>query len=370
MPGRIPTAGGPAIVEVRVRTYTVPTGRPEQDGTLDWNATTLVLAEIEGGGVIGQGFVYGDRAAAGIMRDTLAPLIRGRNALDIPGCWQAMATALRNLGRPGVGTTALSVLDVALWDLKSRMLGLSLSRLLGTVRDGVPAYGSGGFTTYTDDDLARQLEGWMDLGLRHAKIKVGRDAARDLERVRLCRGLLGPGRSLMVDANGALDVQRARAQAEAFAGCGVSWFEEPVSSDDLEGLREIALTAPPGMEIAAGEYGWDAIYFRRMLQSGAVHVLQPDAGRCGGVTGFLQAEALAAAFGRPLSAHTAPSLHAHLGCACAHVRHVEYFHDHARIERMLFDGALVPVDGRLVPDHDAPGLGLTLKKADAERYAD
>lgn len=360
----------PALADLRVRTYTVPTDRPEQDGTLDWNATTLVVAEIDGGGITGQGFVYGDRGAAGIVRDTLAPLIRGRNALDISGCWQAMAAAIRNLGRPGVGTTALSVLDVALWDLKSRMLGLPLFRLLGAVRDGVPAYGSGGFTNYADEELDAQVRGWLDLGLRHAKIKIGRDAKRDMARVRLCRDLLGPDRTLMVDANGALDVQQARARAAAFAEQGVSWFEEPVSSDDLAGLREIALTTPPGMEIAAGEYGWDAIYFRRMLEARAVHVLQPDAGRCGGVTGFLQAEALAAAFGRPLSAHTAPSLHAHLGCACAHVRHVEYFHDHARIERMLFDGALAPAGGDLVPDGGAPGLGLTLKEADAGRYAD
>jgi L-alanine-DL-glutamate epimerase-like enolase superfamily enzyme len=148
----------------------------------------------------------------------------------------------------------------------------------------------------------------------------------------------------------------------------VSWFE-PVSSDDLEGLRLLRDRAPAGMDIAAGEYGYNTFYFRRMLAAGAVDVLQADATRCGGITGFIAAAALCGAEPLPLSSHTAAALHAHLGCALEPVRHAEYFHDHVRIEQMLFDGAPRPVAGRLSPDTSRPGLGLELKRPDAARYA-
>jgi L-alanine-DL-glutamate epimerase-like enolase superfamily enzyme len=154
-----------------------------------------------------------------------------------------------------------------------------------------------------------------------------------------------------------------------FTEYGVSWFEEPVSSDDLEGLRLLRDRAPAGMNITAGEYGYDLFYFRRMLDAGAVDVLQADATRCAGITGFLRVGALCQARPLPLSAHCGPSLHAHPCCAVAPVRHVEYFHDHARIEHLLFDGALTPVKGVLQPDLSRPGLGLEFKRADAERYA-
>jgi L-alanine-DL-glutamate epimerase-like enolase superfamily enzyme len=123
------------------------------------------------------------------------------------------------------------------------------------------------------------------------------------------------------------------------------------------------------MEVAAGEYGYDSFYFRRMLEAEAVDVLQLDATRCGGFTGFLEGAAIAQSFGCPLSAHCAPTLHMHPACAVPGFRHIEYFHDHVRIERMLFDGFVAPVNGRLEPDRSAPGLGLTFKRQDAQRYA-
>src|SRR5207248_1073491 len=154
---------------------------------------------------------------------------------------------------------------------------------------------------------------------------------------------IGPEAQLYVDANGAYTRKQALAQAEAFAEIGVIWFEEPVSSDDLDGLRLLRDRSPAGIRIAAGEYGYDLFYFRRMLEAGAVDVLQADATRCAGVTGFLAAAALCEAHNMPFSAHTAPSLHTHLCCAAATVMNVEYFHDHARIERLLLDGAREPV---------------------------
>lgn len=264
---------------------------------------------------------------------------------------------------------AIAAVDNALWDLKARLLGLPLVTLLGAVRDCIPAYGSGGFTSYSIPQLKKQLGGWAAEGISRVKMKIGRHPDQDVARVRAAREALGPDAELFVDANGAYSRKEALAMAEAFARFGVTWFEEPVSSDDLEGLRLLRDRGPAGMAIAAGEYGYDLPYFERMLDAGAVDVLQADATRCAGITGFLQVSALCAARSMPLSAHTGPSLHTHPCCALTQAVHVEYFHDHARIEQMLFDGARTPVKGVLKPDLSRPGLGLELKRADAAKYA-
>jgi L-alanine-DL-glutamate epimerase-like enolase superfamily enzyme len=275
---------------------------------------------------------------------------------------------VRNIGRPGLASMAIAAVDVALWDLKARLLDLPLVTLLGAVRDSVTVYGSGGFTSYTAERLVQQLAGWVAEGMTQVKMKVGRDAGADLARVAAVRAAIGSSARLFVDANGAYTRKQALAQAEAFAAHGVVWFEEPVSSDDLDGLRVLRDRIPAGMDLAAGEYGFDLRYFRRMIDAGAVDVLQADATRCAGITEFLRVGALCEAAGLPLSAHTAPALHLHPCCALTRICHVEYFHDHARIERMLFDGAVAPRAGRLHPDLGRPGLGLELKHADAEAY--
>jgi L-alanine-DL-glutamate epimerase-like enolase superfamily enzyme len=199
-------------------------------------------------------------------------------------------------------------------------------------------------------------------------MKIGREPEQDVSRVAFARQAVGLN-ELFVDANGAYSCKQALAIAQSFADIGVSWFEEPVSSDDLRGLRLIRDRAPPGMDISAGEYGYDNFYFRRMLQAGAVDVLQADATRCAGITGFMQAAVLRQAFNLPLSSHCAPSIHVHPCCAAQPVRHLEYFYDHVRIEHMLFEGALEPVNGELIPDLSRPGLGLEFKHKDATHYA-
>lgn len=365
----MPVAGrDTAIGQVTAAAYRIPSDAPESDGTFRWDSTTLVVVEVGAGGERGLGYSYTHDAAAILVNELLAGVIRGRDALAVPAAWAAMVREVRNLGRPGLAATAISAVDTALWDLKARLLGLPLCDLLGRCRDGVPVYGSGGFTSYDADRLRTQLGGWVEEGIGRVKMKVGRQPEADLERVRVAREAIGAGAELFVDANGAYSREQARAFAGAFARYGVSWFEEPVSSDDLEGLRLVRDTAPPGMAVAAGEYGYDAFYFRRMLEAGAVDVLQADATRCLGITGFMEAAALCRAHGVPLSAHTAPALHLHPCCALEPVRHLEYFHDHVRIERMLFAGVTYPARGVLHPDATRPGHGLELKRADAERF--
>ena len=353
---------------IAVAAYTIPTDAPESDGTIEWNSTTIIVVDAWAHEWRGVGYSYADAAAADLIHRVLAPVVRGMSVMDVSACAAAMALAVRNIGRPGLASAAISAVDNALWDLKARVLGVPLVSLLGAVRSAVTAYGSGGFTSYSRERLTRQLGDWAASGFRAVKMKVGREPERDIERVRTARDAIGDT-ELFVDANGAYERKQALAFAEAFAHSNVTWFEEPVSSDDLEGLHLLRDRAPAGMRIAAGEYGYDAMYFRRMLEAEAVDVLQADATRCGGVTGFLRAAALCEAHNLPLSAHTAPSLHAHLCCAVGPALNVEYFHDHGRIERLLFDGASEPVDGLLVPDRSRPGFGLELKRSDAARYA-
>ena len=355
-----------AVRGVSVDVYRVPTDAPESDGTFEWRATTLVAVHVDCGDVRGFGYTYADSAAAHLIHHTLSAVVEGQDALATHARYHDMAAALRNAGRPGIGTMAISALDAALWDAKAKLLGAPLVTLLGAAREGIAAYGSGGFTSYSLEQLEAQLGRWAAAGMRFVKMKVGREPERDPVRVRTARRAIGERTELFVDANGAYSRKQALAEAEAFAVHNVSWFEEPVSSDDLEGLRFVRENAP--MAVAAGEYGYDHFYFRRMLDAGAVDVLQADATRCGGVTGFMQAAALCAAYGVPLSSHCAPSLHLPLMCAAQCAVHLEYFHDHVRIEDMLFDGAVQPKDGLLTPDLRRPGLGVELKARDAERF--
>jgi len=357
------------IERLEVSSYTIPTDFPEADGTLAWDKTTLVVVEAMAGSVSSLGYTYADTATARLIAEVLSDVVVGRDAMAVPGSWAAMVHAIRNLGRPGIVSMAISAVDAALWDLKARLLDLPLVTLLGAVRERVPVYGSGGFTSYSMAQLQAQLGGWAANGITRVKMKIGTHPADDYDRVGAARAAIGSETELFVDANGAYSRKQALAFAEAFTKYGVNWFEEPVSSDDLEGLRLLRDRAPADMDITAGEYGYDLFYFRRMLEAGAVDVLQADATRCAGITGFLRVGALCEARSLPLSAHCAPSLHVHLCCALTPVRHIEYFHDHVRIERLLFDGALTPLNGTLVPDVSRPGMGLELKRADAERYA-
>jgi len=280
-----------------------------------------------------------------------------------------MWRGVRNLGMPGICSMAISAVDCALWDLKARLLDVPLVTLLGQVRRGAVIYGSGGFTSYADQQLVDQLSGWVGQGIRRVKMKIGRDANRDCERVRVARDAIGREAQLFVDANGAYSRKQALAQAEVFQRLGVIWFEEPVSSDDIDGLKLIRDRAPAGMDIAAGEYGYDIFYFRRLLEARAVDVLQADITRCGGVTGWLQVAALCQAHNIQISGHTAPALHTHVACAVASFMNLEYFHDHVRIEQMFFDGLPKIENGELCPDLSRPGMGLELKHKDAQKFA-
>jgi L-alanine-DL-glutamate epimerase-like enolase superfamily enzyme len=358
-----------AITNVTAGAYTIPTDRPEGDGTLAWDSTTIVIARVAAAGVTGLGYTYASRAAAALIGDLLAGVIHGLDAFDIPARWNAMRAAARNLGVTGQVSAAIAAVDTALWDLKARLLGVPLAALMGAAAASVKVYGSGGFTTYDAGEIEAQIGGWREAGITMAKIKIGAHPDDDPRRVAAARNAVGGSGHLFVDVNGAYGVKQALEFAACFREYGVEWFEEPVTSDNLAGLRQIRDSAPAGMEIAAGEYAWNLFDIHRMLDAKAVDVLQIDATRCLGYSGFIRAAAVAGAHNIPVSSHCAPALHLPVCCHAPHLRHMEYFHDHVRIENMLFDGTPAVRDGRLTPDHSRAGHGLILKERDAERYA-
>jgi L-alanine-DL-glutamate epimerase-like enolase superfamily enzyme len=356
------------ISSTSVRVYTIPTDAPEADGTFSWNSTTMVLVELSVGDTRGIGYTYADAATAKVAEHLLKEIICSADPFQHPALWTKMQMAVRNLGNRGIAAMAISAIDTALWDLRAKLLKISLVQLLGAARESIPIYGSGGFTSYDDRQLQSQLGGWAQQGFFFVKMKIGTHPEDDPRRVQVARKAIGDKVALFVDANGAYTAKQAIHLAQIFHESNVTWFEEPVSSDDLVGLHFIRSHVPAPMEVAAGEYGYTIPYFENMVEAKSVDVLQADATRAQGITGFLGAAAVCDAHQMSLSAHCAPSIHMHVCCAVPRARHLEFFHDHARIERMFFDGFCEPRGGKMFPDWSRPGLGLELKQQDAEKF--
>ena len=352
----------PTITDITTAVYRFPTPEPEADGTLQWDATTAVTVTLTAGNRTGLGWTYSSPAAAAVIQYELADAICGRDAFDIAGGWSAMRRACRNLGTRGLVMQAISAVDIAWWDLKARLLDAPLAALLGPHRVQVPIYGSGGFTTLSDGQLAEQIEWWQSVGCAAMKIKIaqswGACIDRDLARIEFMRALVGARTQLMVDANGGYRIGDARRVGAALDDLGVIWFEEPVSSDDTAGLG--ALRAAVRCDVAAGEYAADLYDVGALLP--VVDCLQLDATRCGGFTGWLRGAALAQSHNLEVSAHCAPSLHAFVAAAVPNLRHVEWFVDHARLEPLLVDGLPEARGGALHPDQTGPGHGMTLRR--------
>jgi L-alanine-DL-glutamate epimerase-like enolase superfamily enzyme len=337
--------------------FTIPTEELESDGTLEWTSTTIVVVEAVGGGRRGVGWTYAPEAAEGVVNALLAPRVSGQRLDDLGRLWLELGAAVRNAGRPGIAFCALSAVDLALWDLRARLLDVPLSTLMPAARDRVPVYGSGGFCSYSDERLAEQLGGWAAQGLARVKMKLGREPQRDPRRLAVAREAIGDV-ELMVDANGAFGAKEAIRWAERYVEeWDVRWFEEPVSSADVQGLRRVRDHSR--LEIAAGEYAYVLADFRNLVAS--VDCLQADVTRCGGISGLLRVNGLASAHELDLSGHCAPQLSAHALCAVDRLRHLEYFHDHVRVEQMVFDGVPQPDGGLLRPDLERPGHGLEVK---------
>ena len=356
------------VEDLKVSAYKIPTDLPESDGTLKWDSTTLILVEIEAGDLSGIGYTYADASAAYFIEHTLKYEVISKNAMDIPAITDQLIHAIRNNGQSGIAMMAVSAIDVALWDLKAKLLDTPLSTLLGRYQEDVLLYASGGFTSYSDFQLQRQLRSWKESGFENMKIKIGRNTLTDINHIKLAREVIGPDVRLFVDANAAYTPVEAIKNSEIFYRYDVSWLEEPVAADYPEQLSHIRNHMPPGIQIAAGEYGYRLTDLKRLLDHRSVDVLQADATRCGGITGFLKAGHLAEAYAIPFSSHCAPSIHIHAALSLNNFYIAEYFYDHVRIEQMFFGGTPLPKNGRIHPHLDRPGLGIEFRRKDAEPY--
>lgn len=357
---------------VNVRAYKIPTEQQpaESDGTLQWSATTMVLVEVLAGGSTGIGYTYADASAATLVNDVLKDVLLGKDALQTAARYADMYAKIRNNGREGITSMAISAVDIALWDLKGKLFGAPVCALFGAARGAAPLYGSGGFTSYSVDRLKEQLGCWVhEMQIPRVKMKIGREPAEDPHRVASARKAIGDKAELFVDANGAYSVKQALELAQHFAGENVCWYEEPVYHNDLRGNGIVRRNAPPVMEVSNGEYGYAPYNFEQIIAAGAADVLQADVTRCGGFSGFMAVDGLCEATMTPLSSHCAPYVTLHAALAAKMLRHVEYFHDHVRIERRFFEGPKEPVGGALEPDLERPGIGLEFKRQDAEEYA-
>ena len=355
------------VTRLETSVYTVPAPAEEADGTLSWTATTAVVVEVGVGETTGIGWTYSSGATAQIIDDHLRPVVMEAPVHGVDGLHERMRRACRNLGTRGLVGHAISAVDIALWDLKARLLDVSLVELFGGDPGArTPVYGSGGFTSLNDDQLRQQVEGWLEAGCQAMKIKVaeswGSNERRDLERASKLRALAGDGVQLMVDANGGYTVGQACRTGAAYDDLGVIWFEEPVSSDDLPGLAQVR--AAVRCDVAAGEYAYDVYDVRGLCD--VVDCLQLDVTRVGGYTGWRKAAALAASHNLQVSGHCAPALHASLTPAISNTRHVEWFVDHVRVESALFDGVPAITDGTIAPS-PGPGHGMSIR-AKAVRY--
>lgn len=359
---------GALVTELRARSHRIPLPHPETDGTLAWDATTVITVEALADNRVGLGWTYGPAAVAAVVGEVLSPVVRAVPATDVGLAHLRMRQASRNAPTPGLASLAISAVDVALWDLKAKLLDAPLADLFGRVRSSVPLYGSGGFTSMTDNQLVEQLTGWVvDDGMTAVKIKIGEDRGgnieRDVHRIALARRTIGSTVALMVDANGGYRTKQAVALARDVERHRVTWFEEPVSSDRLTDLALLRGILTP--EVTAGEYGTTPEYFRTMLAASAVDCLQVDASRCGGYTGMLAAANVADAYGIQVSSHCAPHLHAPVCAAIPNFRHTEWFADHVAADAVVFNGLSEPSDGVLRATDTGPGHGITPKATTA-----
>jgi L-alanine-DL-glutamate epimerase-like enolase superfamily enzyme len=357
-----------SIKGFEIRTYKIPTSTLEADGTLQWNSTVLLCIWVTALDCKGFGYTYADKATAFVAQDLLKEVVQREDSLCVELIWNNMYHHIRNLGRSGITSMAISAIDIALWDLKSKILQTPLVELFGSIRKTVSVYGSGGFTNYSKVELQSQLSEWARDGMKFVKMKIGTHPEDDVKRVGWAREAIGENVELFVDANGAYNAKLACEKSFRFAELGVTWFEEPVIAEDFEGTKFVRQHSAKTMNIASGEYGYNLNYFKRLLSSQSVDFLQADVTRCGGYTGFKKVAALAEAFNIPLSSHCAPTAHLPLGCSITILKHLEYFHDHSRIESLLFEGCPIPKDGSLTCQGSQPGIGVELKFKDAEKF--
>jgi L-alanine-DL-glutamate epimerase-like enolase superfamily enzyme len=367
----------PRIHSVSVCVARVPLDHVTSFATRTVSARDYCLVRVRSmDGVEGIGFCYVGSAGGNIARvaveELLAPKLIGQESLRVEGLWQDMYQESLLQGRAGSVMRAISILDIALWDLNARSAKLPLHLYLGAnVLDAVPAYASGGYylAGKTPKKLGAEMAAYVKAGFQAVKMKVGRLSPKEEEaRIRAAREAVGPEVHLMLDANNAWsDVPTALAYMRRYEPYDPYWIEEPFGPDDIEGHAKLAELTP--VIVATGEIAYGRWYHKELLDKRGAEILQTDACVCGGITEWRRIAAMAAGYGVTLCPHWFHDVHAPLVAATPNARYVEFFPDDQVLNfRRLIDRQLKHKDGKLML-HQTPGLGFDFDEKTVRKYA-
>ena len=306
-----------------------------------------------------------------VIETALKDVLIGQDPFAIEKLWNDMFWRVRGYGRKGVALCALSGVDIGLWDLKAKALGLPLYRLLGPYAESVPIYGSGGWTNFSQDELVAEMTDYVEQGIKRVKMKVGKDFGRsereDIQRLAAVRKAVGDDVAIYVDANNGYYAKQAIYMAREFEQFQVGWFEEPVLADDIQGLAEIrrAINIP----VATGEHEYTKYGFKELIAGGGADIVQPDVSRVGGVTEWMKVAHMAHASNLPVAPHAVQLVHLHLTCATPNLKVVEYMNMALETDRLWYTEFPQQRDGMWAPFPDRPGLGLELDPYAVEKWA-
>ena len=366
------------ITDVTTTVLHYPHGKPIQDATIpppkpgaEGGRGGLWVHLKTDEGVEGLGVGTGLAAIRNVIEQNLKDLLIGQDPFNIEKLWNDMFWRVRGYGRKGIAFCAISAVDIGLWDLKAKALGVPLYRLLGPYQETVPMYGSGGWTHFTEKELIEEQTGYVARGWPRIKMKVAKDfgqsEAEDLKRLAAVRKAVGDKVEIYLDANNGYYAKQAIRMSRAFEQYNVGWFEEPVLADDIEGLA--AISRATNIPVATGEHEYTKYGFKELIARGGADIVQPDVGRVGGVTEWMKVAHLAHAFNLPVAPHAVQLVHLHTACATPNLKVVEYLGVAEEGDKIFYKDIPMPDNkGNWTPFKDKPGLGLELDPTAVKKY--
>jgi L-alanine-DL-glutamate epimerase-like enolase superfamily enzyme len=352
-----------AAVDVHLVALPVAAGFADATRKVECVGYTIVRVRTDQG-LEGIGLTYhevGGEATRSLIQYDIAPKIIGRDPMDTEVIWNELFNYLRGVGRKGLTFCAISAVDIALWDLKGKILDLPLYRLLGGGRTKVPVYASGGWTSYDDDELVAEMQDMVGQGYTHIKFKVGVDGAmnpqRDALRVRKVREAVGPEVRLLLDANNCWDAATAVKFANIVREYDIFLFEEPVLADDIPGLARFRRGTD--IPLATGEHEYTKFGVRDLILAEAADIVQVDGARAGGFTEMLKIAAMTQAWNLKIAPHAMEHMHLHLVSVAPNALFLERLRLFENVTNAVFIDPPMPVAGHMdIPQE--PGLGLRL----------
>lgn len=334
--------------------------------TLPTAMTYMFLYVLTDEGITGLSITYGGSLAKALIEDLLKPVVVGEDPINSERIWEKMYWATLQYGRRGAAITAISTVDIAVWDLKGKIFNLPVHRLLGGHRDTVPSYVTGVDLHYTNDELVKEVTEYVKSGFKMIKIKLGRkDPNEDLERVRLVRETIGPNIDLTLDVNNGWSLHTAMRMAKKLEEYDIYWLEEPILADEIENLAKLARET--SIPIAVGENHYTKWEFRQLMEQGAAEVVQADIGKCGGVTEFIKIAAIADSYGLPICPHHTEYIDVSLVAAVPNGLFHECVYDFFEPMGQLFINPITPKNGNISPS-SKPGFGIELNDKIIEKW--